>query len=67
MTEKKKSKIESELLEKINIVSNLIHEKSLRGDADYIIVSPKVAEAIENLDIKKLRKKKLEQILKKRD
>ena len=52
-----------ELIDKINEVSNIIHEKALRGSANYIIISPKIADILENLDIKKHRKKKLEAIL----
>lgn len=38
--------------------------KMERNKANYIIVSPKIAEALENLDIKKHRRKKLEAIFK---
>lgn len=43
---------QKELIEKINKVSNIIQQKNIKENADYIIVSPKVAEMIENLDIK---------------
>lgn len=45
-------------------ISNIIHKKNIKGGSNYIIVSSKVAEAIENLDIKKLRKKKLNSLKK---
>jgi hypothetical protein len=38
--------------------------KMERNKANYIIVSPKIAEALENLDIRKHRRKKLEAIFK---
>jgi hypothetical protein len=37
--------------------------KTQREQANYIVVSSQIAEAIDNLDIKRLRKKKLLKIL----
>jgi hypothetical protein len=54
------------LYEKISKAAELIHRKSLTGAGNYIIISPKIAEIIENLNIKKHRKKKLEQIFRTR-
>jgi len=48
------------LIDKINQTSAHIAKAARSGSANYIIVSPKLAEAIENLDIKKQRRKKLE-------
>ena len=53
------------LFSKINDAANIIAKKSRYSSANYLIVSPKIAEAIDNLDIKKLRKKKLLEIYKK--
>lgn len=55
---------QNELIEKINKAANIIHQKNIRGEADYIIVSPEVAEIIDNLNIKRHRLKKLKQIFK---
>jgi len=52
------------LYDNIMKISNIIHKKNIKGGSNYIIVSSKVAEAIENLDIKKLRKKKLNSLKK---
>jgi hypothetical protein len=56
---------QKKLLKKIIKASNLIHDRSLKGSANFIIVSSELAEIIENLDIKKHRKKKLIEIMKK--
>lgn len=56
-----------DLLKIINDAANMIHNKNLRGYANYMIVSARAAEMIDNLDIKRLRKKKLLEILKKAD
>jgi len=53
---------EKELYTKILEASNRIHEASLKQKANLMVVSAEVAEAIENLDIRKHRKKKLEKI-----
>lgn len=53
------------LVDKINKAAEIIHKKSLQPQANWIIVSPEFAEALENLDIRKLRKKKLLEINKK--
>lgn len=50
-----------ELVERLNKVSDAINKAS-RDKGDYIIVSPQIAELIENLDIKKHRIKKIKQI-----
>lgn len=55
---------QKELVDKLIKASYLIHKKSLEPQANWVIVSPKIAEIIENLDIKKHRRKKLEAILK---
>ncbi len=54
--------IQKTLIEKVLKVSEEMHKKSLQGRANFIILSPKIAEIIENLDIKKHRRKKLEKI-----
>lgn len=56
---------QKELIKKIEEASKEIHKRRLSGNANYIICSPKIAEAIDNLDIKKSRKKKLIEINKK--
>ena len=45
-------------------IYNMIHKKSMYGVGNYMVVSPKIAEALRHLDIKKLRKDKLNQIFK---
>ena len=50
-----------ELYDKILKASEEISKKSIES-SNYIIVSPKIYEIIENLDIKKHRKKKLMKI-----
>ena len=57
-----KTTTQQELIDKINKAADIIHKSSLNSYAQYIIVSPKIAEAIENLNIKILRKKKLKAI-----
>lgn len=52
-------------LKKLNDASNKIVKASLKGPGDFLICSPEVAEAIQNLDPaykREMRKKKLEQI-----
>jgi len=62
------SDLQKKLIEKINNASNIIAQKSRTGSADFIIVSPEVAEMLKNLDpiikLRKERKKKIEQIFK---
>ena len=53
---------QTELIDKINKASEIISNANVKGSANYVIVSPKIAEAINNLDIRKLRKKKLNKI-----
>lgn len=53
-----------ELITKLNIASKLIHEKSLRGNGNFIIVNSQIAELIDNIDKMKLRDKKLKKIMK---
>lgn len=53
------------LYDKILKCAELLNEKSLKGNANYLIISTKVAEIIENLNIKKHRKKKLQKIFRK--
>ena len=55
---------QNELVDKILEVSEYIHKAALKPQANYIIVSPQVAEAIENLDIRRHRRKKLKAIFK---
>ena len=50
-----------ELIEKLNKASEVINKAS-RSQGTYMIVSPKIAEALDNLDVKKYRKKKLKQL-----
>lgn len=58
----------NDIQKKINDAANIITKKSRSGSADYIIVSPEVAEILRNLDpiikLRKERKKKIEQIFK---
>ena len=60
--------LQKKLIKKINDAANIIAQKSRSGSADYIIVSPEVAEILRNLDpiikLRKERKKKIEQIFK---
>jgi len=57
------SDLQKKLIKKINDAS-----KSRTGSADFIIVSPEVAEILKNLDpiikLRKERKKKIEKIIK---
>ena len=57
-----------ELINKINAAATIIANKSRTNSANYIIVSPKIAKILEELDtvkvLRKLRKEKLEQIFK---
>ena len=50
------------LIDKINQASDYIAKAGRNSSANYMIVSHKLAEIIENLDIKKHRKKKLQAI-----
>jgi len=50
------------LIDKILKASEAIHKKTLNNSANYMVCSPEFAKAIENLDIKKQRRKKLEAI-----
>lgn len=50
------------IIDKILKSAQLIHERSLLGSANYIIVSPQIAEIIDNLDIRKHRRKKLKKL-----
>ena len=52
------------LVEKLLKAANNIHHESIKGSANYIVISPKFAEMIDNLDIKRHRKKKLNKIFK---
>jgi hypothetical protein len=56
------NKLDKILYDKITEASNYIHKKSLENSGNWMIVSPKLAEAILNLDIKRARRKKLERI-----
>lgn len=58
-------KTQKEFLEKLQEAANIIHKKSIQPKANWMIVSEEIAEMIENLDIRVLRRKKLEQINKK--
>jgi hypothetical protein len=57
-----------EIIKIINDAANIIANKSRQSSANYIIVSPKIAKELNNLDskikLRKLRKKKLEEIYK---
>lgn len=59
------NQIESELYYKITQASNIIHQTSLKGSGNFIIVSPKIAEKIKRIEIKEQRRKKLEILFKK--
>ena len=61
----KKQKLQENLLAKINEISNDIAKSQRNGVGNYMIVSSEIANAIENLDNQKLRKKKIERLLKK--
>ena len=53
------------LLKKVLKASNIIHKQTLKGSANYLIVSPKMAEAISNLDPeyrRMIRKQKLDKL-----
>lgn len=50
------------LIDKINQLSAEIAKATRNGSANYIICSSKIVEAIENLDIRKQRRKKLDAI-----
>ena len=54
--------IQKNLITKINLAANIIAKKSRSSEANYIIVSPEIAEIIENLDIRIQRRKKLQKI-----
>ena len=56
------NKQERILIDKINKASNTIHKASLNSPANYIICSAEITEIIDNLDIRKHRRKKLEKI-----
>ena len=56
--------IQESLINKIIKASNYIHNQQIRGSGQYIVCSAQVAEVLENLDIRKYRKKKLLQIFK---
>ena len=57
---------QQELIRKINDAANIIANKSIRGPADFIIVSPEIAKVIRELDpiikLRKERKQKLEHL-----
>ena len=57
---------QQELIRKINDAANIIANKSIRGTADFIIVSPEIAKVIRELDpvikLRKERKQKLEHL-----
>ena len=61
----KKQKLQAKLLAKINDISNDIAKSQRNGVGNYMIVSSEIANAIENLNNQKLRKKKIERLLKK--
>jgi len=54
--------LQKTLIDKINKAAQLIHEKQLKNEGNYMVVSPKIAKIIENLDIKKHRMKKLKKL-----
>jgi len=55
---------QEQLIAKINSLSNEINKSQREGVGNYMIVSPEIANVIENLDNQKLRKKKIERLLK---
>lgn len=55
---------QKELIEKLLKATDIIHKKRIETNTNWMIVSPQIAEIIENLDIKIQRRKKLEQIKK---
>lgn len=56
---------QKELIKKLLKATDIIHKKRIETNTNWMIVSPQIAEIIENLDIKIQRRKKLEQINKK--
>lgn len=52
-----------DLITKLNLVSNIIHNTSLRGSGNYIITSLEIAESIDNIDKIRNRKRKIEKIM----
>jgi len=62
---------QKKLIEKLNKAANMIHQKSLKGNANYITTNSTVADYINDLDKRKQkrkeRKKKLERIFKCQD
>jgi hypothetical protein len=50
-----------ELIERLNKASEVINKAS-RSQGTFIVVNSKIADALENLDVKKYRKKKLKQL-----
>ena len=55
------------LIDKINSAASVIHKASLNNNANYVVCSKEFAEAIQDLDIKRQRKKKLLQIEKRQN
>jgi len=55
--------IVNNLIDKINKASTIIHNASLRGSGNFIIVNSQVAETINNMDKIRLRRKKIEKIM----
>jgi len=55
--------MKNSLFDKLNKASNTIHEAKLKNNANYIVVSPEVAEIIKNLNKREIREKKLKRIL----
>ena len=60
-----KENLQKELVSKIMKASEYIHNANMSQKGQFIIVSPKFAEFLDSLNIKKQRKKKLEELNKK--
>ena len=55
---------QEKLITKINNAANIISNNTRSHQSYYIIISPKIADILENLDIRKHRRKKLKAIFK---
>jgi len=55
---------QKQLIAKLNKISNNINETQRKGFCNYMIVGSEFANALENLDKQKVRKKKIERLLK---
>ena len=51
--------VQNKLIDKINNAADIISNANLKGTANCIIVSSEISEILDNLNIKRLRKKKV--------